>query len=313
MVNSHRAAAAAVALALLPGCAATAPSYLSPAGAGLQSISRTSAPTAGRVLYIADIDGQPGVGQIHVYQATMQKPQWIRDITTGTGRPFGMWVDDRNYLYVANITNKYPAAVTIFKPGGSTPIYTISKLKGQPEAVAVDAAHNVYVNENVGDAGIVEVFPPNSNTTVREIDTGVSGYAFNPGGMAFDPKGNLIVGEQAKLLLHVVRIAPGSTKATPLNLDLTNIAGPGLGMDKAGNLYIASGSGAQIAVYPPGHQRPSRFISQAGGYGFMTVTPEGAVYAANGQSSVAEVPPGGKTPANTLQCTCSAQGTAVSR
>src|SRR5581483_10219738 len=177
MVNSHRAAAAAVALALLPGCAATAPSYLSPGSTGLQSISRTSAPATGRVLYIADIDGQPGVGQIHVYQATMQKPQWIRDITSGTGRPFGMWVDDRNYLYVANITNKYPAAVTIFKPGASTPFYTISKLEGQPEAVAVDAAHNVYVNENVADAGIVEVFPPNSNTPVREINTGISGYA----------------------------------------------------------------------------------------------------------------------------------------
>lgn len=312
MVNSHRAAAAAVALALLPGCAATAPSYLSPGSTGLQSISRTSAPATGRVLYIADIDGQPGVGQIHVYQATMQKPQWIRDITSGTGRPFGMWVDDRNYLYVANITNKYPAAVTIFKPGASTPFYTISKLKGQPEAVAVDAAHNVYVNENVADAGIVEVFPPNSNTPVREINTGISGYAFSPGGLAFDPKGNLIAGEQALLKLHVVKIAPGSTKATALNLDLTNVNGPGLGIDKAGNLYIGSSVSAQIAVYPPGQLRPSRFISQASAYGFLTVTPEGSVYAASGQSSVAEIPPGGNTPANTVQCMCSAQGTAVS-
>src|SRR5579864_9077377 len=158
MVKSNRMAAAAVLLALAPGCAGTSP--MVPAGSQTTSAVLASVPPSGRVVYVADLDGQPGVGRIHVYQATMNNPKWIRDITQGAGRPFGMWVDDRNDLYVANQTDKFPLSVTIFKPGASAPFFKITNLQGQPGSVAVDAQHNVYVNENAQDAGIVQVFAP---------------------------------------------------------------------------------------------------------------------------------------------------------
>src|SRR5271166_4072725 len=105
MVIVRHAAVALVAAGLLAGCA-NPPSLVTPGTGpvGTQSLAKASAGEAGtgRVLYVADIDGQPGVGQILVYTADMNNPQFIRAITSGTGRPFGLWVDSKNVLYVAN-------------------------------------------------------------------------------------------------------------------------------------------------------------------------------------------------------------------
>lgn len=316
-----RAGAAAGTL-LLAACSNSSPSAFVPGGAPGQPVAALQAAASdsgvrpartARVLYIADYDGKPGLGQIHVYSAGMKNPHQIGLITNGTGRPTGLWVDDRNYLYAANQANLDPASVTEFKPGAASPFFTISNFKGYPESVAVDAQHNVYVNESVQDHGWVQVFAPGSNTPLRSIDTGVAGYAFEAGSMAFDPQGNLIVAEQAKLLLHVVKIAPGSSIATPLNLNLNNITGPGLGIDKAGNIYIASSQAGTASVFAPGQTQPSRTISGAGGYGLSWVTPDGAFYEASGESTVIEVAPGANSPTATITCTCSAQGVAVSK
>jgi len=266
-----------------------------------------------RVLYIADLDGQPGVGQIHVYTAGMKNPQQLRVITSGTGRPFGLWVDAKNDLYVANQTDKYPLSVTAFKPGASSPFFTITNLKGQPGSVAVDDAGNVYVNESIQDEGYVQIFPPGSNTPTATLDTGVGGYAFNPGSMAFDRQGDLFVAEQAKLALQIVELAPGATQFTPVNIDLNNISGPGMGIDKAGNLYVGSGGSGAVYVFAPGHTEPSRTISPVGAYGLTWVTPNGAVYQASGEYSVDEIAAGADSPMHTISCSCSAQGVAVSR
>ncbi|MBV9699232.1 MAG: hypothetical protein JO078_03805 [Candidatus Eremiobacteraeota bacterium] len=316
-----RAGAAVGSIVLLAACSNSSPSAFVPGDASGQSIAASQAsllnsdarPARARVLYIGDLDGQPGVGQVHVYTAGMKNPHQIGLITNGTGRPFGLWVDDRNYFYIANEADKYQPSVTAFKPGASSPFFTITNVKGQPASVAVDAQHNVYVNESVQDEGWVQVFAPGSNTPLRSIDTGVGGYAFDAGSMAFDPQGNLIVAEQAKLALHVVKIAPGSSIATPMNLNLTNITGPGLGIDKAGNMYIASSSSATVSVFPAGQTQASRTVSSVPAYGLTWVTPQGAVYQASGEYTVTEIAPGANSPTATINCTCSAQGVAVSK
>jgi sugar lactone lactonase YvrE len=319
MVLVSRTAVAAVAIGLLAGCANPAPSSFVPGASPNQAQSLMKAPAvkarSGRVLYIADIDGQPGVGQIHVYTADMKNPQLLRTITNGTGRPFGLWVDSKNVLYAANQPNKYPASVTEFKPRASAPFFTISNFKGIPESVAVDAEQNVYVNESVQDEGFVQEFAPGSNNAERTIDTDVGGYAFTPGNMAFDPRGNLIVAEQAKLKLHIVKIERGSSIAMPMNLDLNgnNINGPGMGIDKAGNIYVASSQSATVPVFAPGQIEPARTISSVAAYGLTGVTPQGAVYQASGSYTVAEIAAGASGPTNTVNCQCSAQGVAVSR
>lgn len=323
MLRFRRAAVAVIAIGLLAACSNSSPSSAVPIGGPVNQAPppaqnspaqvRNDRARTQRVLYIADIDGQPGVGQIHVYTASMTNPQQIRLITNGTGRPFGLWVDKNNILYVANQADKYPPSVTEFKPGASFPFYSINNFKGYPGSVAADNSGNVYVNESVQDEGWVEVFAPGHNNAARQIDTGVGGYAFEPGSLAFDPQGNLIVAEQAKLALHVVKIPPGSSNATPINLDLNGITGPGLGLDKAGNMYIASSQGGTVSVFAPGQTEPSRTISPVAGYGLTWVTPQGALYQASGEGSVTEIEPGANSPTNTINCSCSAQGVAVSR
>ncbi|MBV9263497.1 MAG: hypothetical protein JO324_04180 [Candidatus Eremiobacteraeota bacterium] len=317
-----RAGAAAGTILLLAACSGSSPSAFVPGAAPPESVAASKASPsnsdarparAAKVLYIADFDGKPGLGQIHVYTAGMKNPHQIGVITNGTGRPTGLWVDDRNYLYAANQSNLDPASVTEFKPGAASPFFKITNFMGYPMSVAVDAQHNVYVNESVQDHGFVQVFAPGSNSPLRSIDTGIAGYAFEAGSMAFDPQGNLIVAEQAKLLLHVVKIAPGSSIATPMNLNLNNITGPGLGIDKAGDIYIASSQAGTASVFAPGQTQPSRTIAAAGGYGLAWVTPDGAFYEASGESTVIEVAPGASSPTATITCTCSAQGVAVSK
>ena len=318
-------AVALVAGGLLAGCANPVSSPLVPSAASNQTRTQTQAfaknaqraekPGTARVLYIADIDGQPGVGQVLVYSAKMKNPQLLQTISSGTGRPFGLWVDSKNDLWVANETDKYPAGVTAFKPGASSPFFTISSFKGQPQSVAVDAKGDVFVNEAYGDEGYVQEFAPGSATAAQTIDTGVGGYAFTPGSMAFDPQGDLIVAEQAKLQLQIVRIAAGSSTVTPRNLDLNgnNINGPGMGIDKAGDIYVASSEAATVSVFAPGQTEPSRTIANVPAYGLTAVTPKGAVYQASGGYTVTEIAAGASTPTYTLTCECSAQGAAVSR
>lgn len=318
MATIHRVGAVLVAGGLLAGCSSAGSSPMPAGSAGtlpIRARARTIPQHAhtGRVLYVADIDGQPGLGQILVYSAGMKNPQLLRTITSGAGRPFGMWVDEKNILYVANYPNKLPGSITEFKPGASSPFFQIGSFKGYPQSVAVDAHQDVFVNESVQDEGYVQVYPPHDSVPEATIDTGIGGYAFQPGGMGFDPQGNLIVAEEAKLQLQIVKIAPGSWSVTPLSLDLTNIEGPGLGVDKAGNIYVANSGGGTVSVFPPGATEPSRTISNVPAYGYMSVTPQGAVYTASGESTVTEVAPGSNSPTYTLSCECSAQGAAVSR
>lgn len=316
----RRASFALLALGLIAGCtnSTSAPLVPNSASGQAQPAEMAFAPkaTIGRVLYIADINGQPGVGLIHVYSAGTKNPQQIRTITNGTGRPVGLWVDDKNILYAANEPNKYPGSVTEFQPGASSPFFQITSFKGYPGSVAVDANQNVFVNESYSDEGWVQEFAPGSGTAERTIDTGIGGYAFGNGSMAFDTKGNLIVAESADLKLRIVSIAPATGKVTPLNLDLdgNNITGPGMGIDRSGNIYVGSSGSSAVSVFPPGHTEPSRVISPVGGYGLTWVTPHGAVYQADySEGAVIEIAPGSSSPTYTLRCSCGTLAAAVSR
>jgi hypothetical protein len=98
-----------------------------------------------------------------------------------------------------------------------------------------------------------------------------------------------------------------------MNLDLANIVGPGMGIDRAGNIYVASSGSASVSVFAPGQTEPSRTISNVPAYGLTWVTAGGAIYQASGVGTASEVAPGASGPTTTIDCECSAQGMAVSR
>jgi sugar lactone lactonase YvrE len=163
---------ALVAGGLVAGCANPTQSSFTPVQAQSRGADDAKA-RGGRVLYIGNSDGSPGVGQVLVYTAGANDPKLLRTIGNGTGRPIGLWVDKKNNLWVANQTDKYPAGVTAFKPGASSPFLTITNVYGQPASVAVDKKGDVFANESQQDEGYVQEFAPGSTTAEYTLDTGV--------------------------------------------------------------------------------------------------------------------------------------------
>jgi hypothetical protein len=164
-----------------------------------------------------------------------------------------------------------------------------------PQTVAVDGRGTVYVNDSWNE-GQVEVYAAGSTHLQRTISVGGTEAAV---GMAFDKDGNLLAAYQLpQERLSIYKIAPGSSKGIPLNVDLTGLAGPGIGTDSTGNLYVGSQKSATVAVFPPGQSEPSRTITGVAAYGLLTLNRAGALYVASGTSGVSEVAPGGSSVVN---------------
>lgn len=256
-----------------------------------------------QLLYAANINGPNRLGEILVFSANIRSGPHrpIRAITAGANRPNGLWVDGAGVLYVVNEGTGAPASLTEFKPGASTPFRTITDGLMVPETVAVDATGTVYVNDRANNTGQVTVYAPGSVHPARRIALNIQGYDLQADGMAFDKSGNLLVAiDLPSRALHIFKIAPGASKATELQLDLSGLTGPGLGVDGAGNVYVSSSGSSTVAVFPPGATKPARTVSNAGAFGLLAVSAAGALYLASGSETVAEVLPGGNGPFNTV-------------
>lgn len=264
------------------------------------SASRTVPSVLGKgLLYVGNIDGRPGQGNVLVYSSSLhsgsQTPK--QTISNGTQRPDGMWVDAAGTLYVANIANGAPSYVDEFHPGASSPFLTITEGLYLAQTVTVATDGTVYVNNRGQNDAFVSVYAPNSGHVLRTILLHVKAYQVDADQMAFDPQGNLFAAVRTLaptgLTLHVVEIPAGTTNAVPY-LTLKN-GGPGLAIDAAGNMYLGASTG--VLVFKPGSKTASRTIRGAGG--LISVTPRGALYALGG-SGVVEFAPRGSKPINTF-------------
>ncbi len=227
-------------------------------------------------------------GSVSVYAPGKMLPSYA--ITAGIHNPLASAVDSSGNLYVANCpshaaphtctANYYNkpggGTVTVYRPGKSTPAYTITNGIDAPTAVAIDASDNFYV-ANVGDDEVA-VYKPGTAVPAYDILLGIVDGVY-PGSMAFDRNGNLYVatcsfGETGRICAY----PPGS--GTPLAYFQTplNYSPRILAVDGSGTLFalevgfdgIKSAPNHQgqvaIAVYPPGAGRPSRVISTGTNY-----------------------------------------------
>lgn len=303
-----RYAAAVASLTLLAGCgSAGAPSLSPPPNASQMVAGRAidaSGGAAKGLLYVANLNGPGSAGEILVYSANLhaQNQVPIRAITTGANRPNGMWVDGAGVLYVVNEVNGAPnASVSEYRPGASQPFRTITDGLALAETIGVDAKGTVYVSERTNNTASLTVYAPGSVHPARTVNLNVAGYALDPGGIAFDAKGNLLIAVRIKINeLHIVEVAPGASQGQDLNLDLTGLSGPGLALDGAGNMYVAGADSATIAVFAPGATKPTRTISSVGAHGLLAASRAGALYIASDSGSVDEVAAGAGQTTNTI-------------
>lgn len=303
--NSLRLGLTAVALSgVLAGCssAGTSSAIAPPSQSGNAFVQQNTG--TNNVVYLSSFDGAPGVGQVFVYPASLgshpSSPKRI--ITHGTVRPFGMWVDSAGTLYVANIPQGAPTTgITEFHPGGIVPFKTLKDGLWYPTEVAVGNDGTVYVNESLANqctGDCVAIFAPGSSMITRTVPLNFSGYALQADQMAFDRAGNLLVGASTfKDGYHIFKLNVTTFKVTELKVNLSGIAGPGLAVDHAGNMYVTSYSSDAIAVFAPGSENPTRMI--AGGGEDLTVRPDGTLYAMTG-GGVEEYKPGSSSPDNVI-------------
>jgi len=289
---------------ILAGCSSgTTTSAIDAPSRNVSSFSGLNTGT-NKVVYLSSFNGQPGVGQVFVYSADLNAHPSApkRVISQGTVRPYGMWVDSVGTLYVANIPQGDPTTgITEFHPGQSAPFKTLKLGLWYPTEVAVGSDGTVYVNESLANncnGDCVAIFAPGSSTITRTVAMNFTGYALQADQMAFDRAGNLLVGASTfQSGYHIFRMNVKTFKVTELTVDLTNIQGPGLAVDHAGNMYVSSAYTDQIAVFGPGAESPTRWMTP--GAQDLTVTPDGTLYAMTG-GGVDEYRPGSSSPDNSF-------------
>jgi hypothetical protein len=301
--------------ALLAGCSGVGSSSFTPLQDSNTTPMRVTARTvsghsgsadskSGRVVYISTFNGQPGIGEVIVFPASLKdhNPPPIQTIQNGTIRPYGMWVDSAGTLYVANIPQGYGGHyVSEFHPGASYPFRALTDQLNFSTEVAVGADGTVYVNQRqVGDkvGEYVTVFPHGRNHASRTIDLHFTGYNLAADQMAFDTNGDLLVSAFVfGSPLHIFRINTKTFHVSLLNLNVGKLDGPGLAVDGAGNMYVSGAYTGQIDVFAPGSANPTRIINQ--GAQDLKVMADGTLYAATA-NGVSEYAPGGSTPVNTI-------------
>lgn len=289
---------------VLAGCSASATSSTlgTPARADNALVHSGSGPQT--VVYMSSFNGRPGLGQVFVYPSGLDRhPNApMRTIQVGTVRPYGMWVDSAGTLYVANIPQGAPTTgITEFHPGDIGPFKTLNDGLWYPTEVAVSKNGTVYVNERLANnctGDCVAIYAPGSDSITRTVPLNFNGYALQSDQMAFDRGGNLLVGASTfQSGYHLFRMNVNTFKVTQLKMNLTGIVGPGLAMDGAGNMYISSYNNPEIAVFAPGSESPTRWIS---GYAEdLTVMADGTLYAMTG-GGVEEYKPGSSSPDNII-------------
>jgi hypothetical protein len=86
-------------------------------------------------------------------------------------------------LYVANFYS--PGIVTVYSPGKTSVLRTISHGMKDPRRLAFDASSNLYVSN--ADSNTVSVYLPGKTSVLRTISQGIK----SPSALAFDASENL--------------------------------------------------------------------------------------------------------------------------
>lgn len=274
-----------------------------PAGSGVPAQALTRSEMSQPVLAIADDSNNVLLYTANINQ---QNPPLLGRITVGVTRSAAVCVDRAGTLFVSNSGDGTPS-VAEYKPGTFSPFKTITDGLRDPSSIVVDGADNLYVEDNFGSQIVVLVYAPNANSPTRTIDIPAGG------GLALDARGNLYIASFRVETQQgtVYRVARGGSHAK--NLNLSDLPGPSIGVDRLGDLYVGGEAGA-IAVYAPGSKTPSRSI-QANADGFYTqldVTPNGTIYWPNyDREEMFEFAPGASGPSNTFLISATGADAAV--
>ena len=175
---------------------------------------------------------------------------------------WGIAVDTGGNIYVANqALSGAPSSVNVYAAGANGDVAPVRRIAGRntglvdPEAVAVDAAGNLYVANKYGSS--IEVFAPGANGNARPIQAigGSRTHVNLPAGIALDSAGDIYAGEYR--VSEVTVFPPGATgnvaPSSRLFGKASRLRKPhGIGLDAANRLYVANSKTDTVLIYAPG-------------------------------------------------------------
>jgi hypothetical protein len=279
-----------------------------PAPQGASAIAQRDTSGTQATLFIADVNTNV---LLYTADISQQHPPLLGEITQGVTRSVGVCTDREGTLYILNSGGSRPS-IGEYHRGSTTPFKTITYGLDTPSACVVDRGLRLYVADGEGANPLVQIYSP-SGFVEKSIEIPRVGRATTPGGVVLNKRDAIFVSmfSVESSTGVVFKINRGSSTAK--NLNLQNVPGGALGIDKAGNLYTGGHDG-NIAIYAPGSTSPSRTIgvNDEGFYSDMAVTPNGTIYWPNyDEGAMYEFAPGAPSPTNVFSTSGSGVGAAV--
>lgn len=203
-----------------------------------------------QVLFVAD----PQNNQVLMYNPKELNPKSEGSITTGIDYPFGVAVDKKSTLYVANLLgNGSTGSITIYPKGKTSPSLTITNGCAAPYGIGVDSKGDVFaamLNNNT-----IVGYKAGSSTPFETINFSSFGQAL---GVGIDSNDNIWIGSDTTSAVY--EIPAGST--TPKNAGLSGPNGTiGVAFGQNDEMYVSNFAGPNVQVYAYGTTSPSRTIT----------------------------------------------------
>jgi hypothetical protein len=223
---------------------------------------------ASGAIYVANSGREfPSPGTVQVYAAgsngNAAPIATIRGAATHLHGPTAIAVDSSGRIYVANHYEEPPEyrgnvmiwdTVTVFAAHSRGDVAPIAEISGPhtglngPDGVAFDPNGNIYVANDgwsVPFGATVTAYPARSNGDVKPVatfkggtDTGIE----RPGGIAFDAKGNIYVGNNPTSFSRLDMYPAGTDHNVPPAAVIRGVAGA-ITVDSKGNIYAADPRG----------------------------------------------------------------------
>jgi sugar lactone lactonase YvrE len=195
-----------------------------------------------RLVYVADDN------QVLIFAEKGRNQPPIGDITTGIDYAYGLAVDRRGSLYVANDGNN---TVTVYPRGATSPSKTFSQDLARPLYPIADASLNLWVG-NANNGTVVEYL--HGQTKANQV---LQTDGVEADGMDFDAQGNLFVAYRGSNGLgSIEEFLAGSSQGKSLGMTLNQPQG--VVVTNSGTiLTVETGGTDRIDVFPPGYQTPT--------------------------------------------------------
>ncbi len=174
--------------------------------------------------------------------------------------PYGIATDYGGSVYVADLGNARVRKITpdgiIATIAGNTPE---TKLIA-PRNVAVDGPGNLVISDfgahkvlRLGRAGLIPVAGAGRAGNAGDNGPATAALLTAPAGLAFDPAGNLYIGDTGNKRVRKVTMSTGVITSVP-DTQLLPIVATGLAFTFLGELWVPDGNGGTLMRLPPQQQ-----------------------------------------------------------